>query len=84
LALCLNPKVVNQILNGKTKMGTDATTAAGPGATAAGASDADILSYGRDKEVFAGVSLGGTTVEPGNDAKYRLSGYDKSGSWGLR
>src|SRR4029077_7169749 len=45
--LLMNSKVVNQVLNGKTKMGTDATAAAGPGATAASASDADILTYGR-------------------------------------
>ncbi len=72
--LLMNPKVVNQILNGKTKMGTDATAAAGPGATAASASDADILTYGRATGVFAGVSLGGSTVEPDNDANYRLYG----------
>jgi lipid-binding SYLF domain-containing protein len=72
--LLMNPKVVNQILNGKTKMGTDATAAAGPGATAASASDADILTYGRAKGVFAGVSLGGATVEPDNDANSRLYG----------
>jgi len=45
--LLMNPNVVNQVLNGKTKMGTDATAAAGPGATAASASDAHILTYGR-------------------------------------
>ena len=50
-------------------MGTDATAAAGPGATAASASDVDILTYGRAKGVFAGVSLGGATVEPDNDAE---------------
>jgi lipid-binding SYLF domain-containing protein len=72
--LLMNPKVVNQVLNGKTKMGTDATAAAGPGATAASASDADVLTYGRAKGVFAGVSLGGATVEPDNDANYRLYG----------
>jgi SH3 domain-containing YSC84-like protein 1 len=72
--LLMNPKVVNQILTGKTKMGTDATAAAGPGATAASASDADILTYGRAKGAFAGVSLGGATVEPDNDANYRLYG----------
>ncbi len=72
--LLMNPKVVNQILNGKTKMGTDATAAAGPGATAASASDVDILTYGRAKGVFAGVSLGGATVESDNDANYRLYG----------
>jgi lipid-binding SYLF domain-containing protein len=70
----MNPKVVNQVLNGKTKMGADATAAAGPGATAAGAADADILTYGRAKGVFAGVSLGGATVEADNDANYRLYG----------
>ena len=72
--LLMNEKVVNQVLNGKTKMGTDATAAAGPGATAASASDADILTYGRAKGVFAGVSLGGATVESDNDANYRLYG----------
>jgi lipid-binding SYLF domain-containing protein len=72
--LLMNPKVVNQVLNGKTKMGTDATAAAGPGATAAAASDADILTYGRAKGVFAGVSLGGATVESDNDANYRIYG----------
>ncbi len=72
--LLMNAKVVNQVLNGKTKMGTDATAAAGPGATAASASDVDILTYGRAKGVFAGVSLGGATVEPDNDANYRLYG----------
>jgi lipid-binding SYLF domain-containing protein len=72
--LLMNPKVVTQLLNGKTKMGTDATAAAGPGATAASASDADILTYGRAKGVFAGVSIGGATVEPDNDANYRLYG----------
>ena len=72
--LLMNQKVVNQVLNGKTKMGTDATAAAGPGATAASASDVDILTYARAKGVFAGVSLGGSTVEPDNDANYRLYG----------
>lgn len=72
--LLMNPKVVNQVLTGKTKMGTDATAAAGPGATAASASDADILTYGRAKGAFAGVSLGGATTEPDNDANHRLYG----------
>jgi len=78
--LLMNEKVVNQVLNGKTKMGTDATAAAGPGATAASASDADILTYGRAKGVFAGVSLGGASVEPDNDANYRLYGKTLTGT----
>jgi len=72
--LLMTPKVVNQILSGKTKMGTDATAAAGPGATAASASDAEILTYGKAEGLFAGVSLGGATVEPDNDANHRLYG----------
>ena len=74
--LLMTEKVVNQVLNGKTKMGTDATAAAGPGATAASASDADILTYGKSKGVFAGVSLGGATLEADNDANHRL--YDRT------
>ena len=72
--LLMDAKVVDQILNGKTKMGTDATAAAGPGATAASASDAEILTYGKAEGLFAGVSLGGATVEPDNDANHRLYG----------
>lgn len=72
--LLMDRKVVDQVLNGKIKMGADATAAAGPGATAAGATDADILTYGRTKGVFAGVSLGGASVEADNDANYRLYG----------
>jgi len=72
--LLMDRKVVNQVLNGKTKMGADATAAAGPGATAAGATDADILTYGRSKGLFAGASLGSATIDPDNDANFRLYG----------
>ena len=72
--LLMDKKVVNQVLNGKTKMGADATAAAGPGATAAGAADADIFTYGRSKGLFAGASLGSATIDPDNDANYRLYG----------
>jgi len=78
--LLMNQKVVNQILEGKTKMGTDATAAAGPGATAAGSTDADILTYGRAKGMFAGVSLGGAAIEPDNDANNRLYGRSVTAS----
>ncbi|MFY9845785.1 MAG: lipid-binding SYLF domain-containing protein [Terriglobales bacterium] len=73
--LLMDQKVVNQFLKGKTKMGADATAAAGPGATAAGAVDnPDIYTYGRAKGLFAGVSLGSATLEPDSDANYRLYG----------
>jgi lipid-binding SYLF domain-containing protein len=55
-------------------LGTNETAAAGPGATAASASDVDILTYGRAKGVLTEVSLGGSSVELDNDANHRLYG----------
>ena len=79
--LVMDAKVVNQMLSGKTKMGTDATATAGPsGATAAGATDAQVYSYGRAKGMFAGVSIGGATVSPDNDANNRLYGNNPDAS----
>ena len=79
--LVMNKKVVNQILSGKTKMGTDATAAAGPsGASAAGAADAEIYSYAKSKGMFAGVSISGATVSPDNDANNRLYGNSPDAS----
>jgi len=73
--LLMDQKAVDAILNGKTKLGRDATAAAGPsGATAAGVSGDDIFTYGRSKGLFAGVSLGSATVDPDNDANQRLYG----------
>jgi SH3 domain-containing YSC84-like protein 1 len=73
--LVMDKKVVNQMLSGKTKMGTDATATAGPsGASAAAASDSQVYSYARAKGMFAGVSIGGGTVSPDNDANGRLYG----------
>jgi lipid-binding SYLF domain-containing protein len=73
--LIMNEKGVNAILNGKTVLGTDATAAAGPsGASAASVSGNDILTYKRAKGLFAGVSLGGASLEPDNDANQRLYG----------
>jgi len=73
--LVMDQKVVTQMLSGKTKMGTDATAAAGPsGATAAAATDAQVYSYGRAKGLFAGVSVSGASVSPDNDANDRLYG----------
>jgi len=73
--LVMNEKGVNAILNGKTVLGTDATAAAGPsGAAAASASGSDILTYKRAKGLFAGVSLGGASLEPDNEANQRLYG----------
>ena len=77
--LVVSGKGVEAILQDKTKMGTDATAAAGPsGATAQSSSvgGADILTYARAKGLFAGVSLEGATLHQDTDANKRL--YDKA------
>ena len=73
--LLMNKKGVDAIMEKKTKLGKDASVAAGPGATAASVGG-DVLTYARSKGLFAGVSLGGATVESDNDANQRL--YDKA------
>jgi len=70
--LIMNKKAVDAILKVDTSLGRDATVAAGPGATATGDVGTDILTYGRSKGVFAGVSLSGATLEPDNEANKRL------------
>jgi SH3 domain-containing YSC84-like protein 1 len=74
--LVMTQKGVDSLLKGKTGLGKDATAAAGPGATAADVGGNDLLTYGRAKGLFAGVSLGGATLEPDNDANKRLYGAD--------
>jgi lipid-binding SYLF domain-containing protein len=69
-------KGVHAVLEDKTKLGADATAAAGPGATAASNSvgGADVYTYGRARGLFAGVSLEGATLRPDQDANKRLYG----------
>lgn len=74
-------KGVDQILNGKMKLGTDAAAAAGPtGAQAAeytsDSMNADVLTYSRTKGLFAGVSLAGASVEADNGANKALYGKE--------
>jgi lipid-binding SYLF domain-containing protein len=74
VVLLMDKKVMDAFLNGKTKLGRDASVAAGPGATAASLGS-DVLTYARTSGAFAGLSLGGATMEPDNNANERL--YDK-------
>jgi lipid-binding SYLF domain-containing protein len=77
--LIMHQKAVDALLNGNTKLGSDATAAAGPtGATATSTTGDDILTYGRAQGLFAGVSLGGASLEPDTDANKRLYGKDVS------
>jgi lipid-binding SYLF domain-containing protein len=74
--LLMDAKAVDAVLNGKTKLGRDATAAAGPtGATSTSTlGGSDILTYGKASGLFAGMSLGGATLDPDNDANTRLYG----------
>ena len=76
----MNQKGAEQILNGKTKLGSNASAAAGPGAQAtsynAEAMNADVLTYSRSKGLFAGVSLEGASMDGDNDANKSLYGKD--------
>jgi len=79
VVVIMNQKGADQILNGKTKLGSNAAAAAGPtGAQAtaynADAMKADVLTYSRSKGLFAGVSLEGATMDSDNDANKALYG----------
>ena len=77
--LVMNPKGAKSLLTSKVKLGADASAAAGPkGRTAEGATDivmsAEILSYSRNKGLFAGVSLEGSTLRSDGGANENLYG----------
>jgi len=77
--LVMNPKGARSLLSSKVKLGADASAAAGPkGRTAEGATDvvmsAEILSYSRNKGLFAGVSLEGSTLRSDGSANEKLYG----------
>jgi SH3 domain-containing YSC84-like protein 1 len=74
--LVVSQKGVDALLKGKTKLGDEATAAAGPSGATASDIGSDIVTYGRAKGLFAGVSLGGATLEPDQDANKRLYGKD--------
>jgi len=75
ILLIMTPGAVEKAMNGKVKVGSDATAALGPGASAGSSmSGADILTYSRKSGAFAGVSLDGATISPDDDANKRLYG----------
>jgi lipid-binding SYLF domain-containing protein len=73
IVLVMAPTAVDKILDGKVKVGQDATAAAGSGASAS-TSTADMLTYVRTSGLFAGVSLNGSSLDPDSDANERLYG----------
>jgi lipid-binding SYLF domain-containing protein len=77
--LVMNPRGAESLLYSKVKLGADASAAAGPkGRTAEGATDivmqAEILSYSRNKGLFAGISLEGSTLGSDGGANENLYG----------
>jgi lipid-binding SYLF domain-containing protein len=77
--LVMNPRGARAILSSKVKLGADASAAAGPkGRTANASTDvtmrAEVLSYSRNRGLFAGISLEGSTVRPDDDGNERLYG----------
>jgi SH3 domain-containing YSC84-like protein 1 len=81
--LVMNPAGARSLLKSKVKLGADASAAAGPkGRTAEGATDivmtAEILSYSRNKGLFAGISLEGSTLRSDGSANDKLYGKQVS------
>jgi lipid-binding SYLF domain-containing protein len=81
VAVITSQKGVDEILNGKTKLGSNAAVAAGPtGAQAASynaVGNADILTYSRSKGLFAGVSLAGASIDVDKDANKAIYGKEE-------
>ena len=76
--LVLNPSGAQKLVQGKTKLGADASVAGGPvGRTAEGSTgvlmQTEILTYSRSRGAFAGVSLEGQVIKDdggGNQSLY--------------
>ena len=79
--LIMNPDGAKSVLTSKVKLGADASVAAGPVGRATSAETdvvmkAQILSWSRNKGVFAGISLEGSTLRSDDDANKNLYGKD--------
>ena len=77
--LVMNDKGARALMNGKAKLGADASIAAGPVGREAEAStnaamSAQMLSYSRAQGIFGGVSLEGSSLGPDNGANEKLYG----------
>lgn len=77
--LVMNDKGARTVMNGKAKLGADASIAAGPvGRDAEAATNAsmsaEMLSYSHTQGAFAGVSLSGTSLGPDSNANEKIYG----------
>ena len=78
--LVMNAHGVRSLLHSKVKLGADISAAAGPVGRAAEADTdaymrAELLSYSRNRGLFAGVSLEGSTLRPDGGANDALYGH---------
>jgi lipid-binding SYLF domain-containing protein len=79
--LVMNEKGAKSVMTSKVKLGGDASVAAGPVGRATSAEtdivmNAEILSWSRNKGLFAGISLAGSTLRSDDDANKNLYGKD--------
>ena len=79
--LIMNERGISSLLSTKSKLGGDASIAAGPwGRNAAAATDlamrAQILSFGHTHGIYLGISLEGSTLRPDRDGNIALYGRD--------
>jgi len=77
IMLVMNKRGAEKLLSSKFTLGADASVAAGPlGRTSSADTDlkmqAEILTYSRNRGIFAGISLNGATLRPDNDANEEL------------
>jgi lipid-binding SYLF domain-containing protein len=75
----MNARGAEKLLHDSTKLGADASAAAGPvGRSAEGATDlqmrAEILTYSRSRGIFAGISLDGQMFKQDHDSNEKLYG----------
>jgi len=79
--LVMNEQGARSVMSSKVKLGGDASVAAGPVGRAASAEtdiamNAEILSWSRNKGIFAGLSLEGSTLRSDDDANDNLYGKE--------
>jgi lipid-binding SYLF domain-containing protein len=79
--LVMNEKGARSVMSSKVKLGGDASVAAGPvGRTTSAETDivmtAEMLSWSRNRGLFAGVSLEGSTIRSDDDANKNLYGKE--------
>jgi len=80
---------IEHLLDADFTLGGDASVAAGPKGRSAGADtnvtfDAEILSYGRSRGLFAGVAIEGASLRPDRDANEAVYGREISAEEILR